>query len=233
MNVLLMLQRTIIIFLTLAPLLAYSQQKTGTFTDERDGQEYEWVRIGEQVWMAENLNYDQSAYGNDWCYDNDPSNCNTYGRLYNWAAVMQGESSSWSNPSGIKGVCPDGWHVPSDKEWKVLEMQLGMNRSEIDANDWRGNNEGSKLAGNASLWGSGGLRNDFEFGASGFTALPGGTRLTINDGSYVGYIGYWWSSSQYSSTDAWGRCLHYKNTDVRRLYRTKEYGFSVRCVRDD
>jgi len=69
----------------------------GTFIDSRDGQTYEWVRIGDQVWMAENLNYDQDAYGDDKCYNNDPSNSDTYGRLYNWDAVMQGESSSHRN----------------------------------------------------------------------------------------------------------------------------------------
>ncbi len=90
--------------------------ETGTFTDSRDGQEYEWVKIGDQVWMAENLNYAQ----------HDEGNSGRYGRLYDWAAVMQGENSSNNNPSGVQGVCPDGWHVPSDEEWKELEMKLGM-----------------------------------------------------------------------------------------------------------
>ena len=150
----------------------------GTFVDQRDGQEYEWLKIGDQVWMADNLNYDVDS---SWCWGNNSSNCDTYGHLYKWNAVMQGESSSNSNPSGVQGVCPDGWHVPSDEEWKELEMQLGMSQTEVGNTGYRGTNEGSKLAGNASLWPSGDLTSDSEFGTSGFTALPGGNH---NDGPY-------------------------------------------------
>ena len=87
-----------------------------SFTDSRDGQTYQAVQIGDQCWMAENLNYDQEAYGNDWCYENKMSNCNTYGRLYDWIAIMQGRKSNNDNPSKVKGVCPSGWHLPSDEE---------------------------------------------------------------------------------------------------------------------
>lgn len=211
----------------------YSLIITGSFTDSRDGQIYEWVRIGDQVWMAENLNYDQSSYGNDWCYDNNSSNCDTYGRLYDWAAVMQGASSSSSNPSGVQGVCPDGWHVPSDEEWKELEMKLGMSQSEADGTGDRGTNEGSKLAGNAYLWNDGDLENNSEFGSSGFTALPGGDRYYYGDFYSIGYYGFWWSSKEYSSMNAWRRKLYYYYSNVHRHHNAKEYGFSVRCVRDD
>jgi uncharacterized protein (TIGR02145 family) len=203
-----------------------------TFTDTRDGQEYKQTKIGDQCWMAENLNYNQSSYGNDWCYDNNSSNCDTYGRLYDWAAVMQGASSSNSNPSGVQGVCPDGWHVPSDEEWKELEMQLGMSQSEADTLGDRGTNEGSKLASIASLWDSGDLTNNSEFGASGFTALPGGRRHIDGYFTDFGTNGRWWSSSEYSSTDAWDRGLSSYFADIYRSYYDKGSGYSVRCVKD-
>jgi uncharacterized protein (TIGR02145 family) len=159
-------------------------------------------------------------------------NYDTYGVLYNWNAVMDGASSSSSNPSNVQGVCPDGWHVPSDEEWKELEMQLGMSQSEADNYSWRGTNEGSKLAGNASLWYSGNLKNDPEFGVSGFTALPGGYRNFSGYFNEFGYYGYWWSSTENPSTDAWYRFLYYDITNVRRHIHDKDNGFSVRCVRD-
>jgi uncharacterized protein (TIGR02145 family) len=205
---------------------------SGSFTDYRDEKKYDWVRIGGQVWMEENLNYDQDSYGNDWCYENNSSNCNTYGRLYDWYAVMQGANSSGSNPSGVQGVCPDGWHLPSDEEWKELEMQLGMSQSQADNTEYRGTNEGSKLAGNASLWDSGDLINDSEFGTSGFTALPGGTRggSSFYD---IEFSGFWWSSTEYSSSQAWIRSLNSNYNRVRRAANDKDYGISVRCVRDE
>lgn len=204
-----------------------------TFTDTRDGQTYQQTQIGSQCWMAENLNYDQNSNGNDWCYDNNSSNCDTYGRLYDWAAVMQEASSSNSNPSGVQGVCPDGWHVPSDAEWKELEMELGMSQSEAKDDGYRGTNEGSKLAGNASLWESGDLTSDSYFGASGFSALPGGNRINGVYFDLVGDLGSWWSSSEASSPTAWSRNLTYGDTYVSRYDLGKVSGFSVRCVRDD
>ena len=156
-----MIRRFYFIVVLLMGVISYQCEKkeseklitdSGTFTDPRDGQQYEWVQIGGQVWMAENLNYDQDSYGNDWYYGNDTSLGDVYGRLYDWPAVMQGAGSSNNNPSGIQGVCPDGWHVPSDEEWKELEIQLGMSSFQADALHGRGSNEGSKLAGQAELW---------------------------------------------------------------------------------
>ena len=203
-----------------------------TLTDSRDGQTYTTVQIGEQCWMAENLNYDQNSYGSDWCYDNNSSNCDTYGRLYDWAAVMQGESSSDEIPSGVQGVCPEGWHVPSDEEWKELEMELGMSQSEVDNTGFRGTNEGSKLAGNASLWGDGNLTDNSAFGSSGFKALPGGYRGDAGSFSSIGSYGSWWSSTANLSTSAWYRGLFFSGSDVYRGDDDKDYGFSVRCLRD-
>jgi len=205
-----------------------------------DGNVYEIIKIGSQVWMAENLKVTHYRDGTEitnvtgntawsnlstgaYCYyGNNSSNGDTYGALYNRYAV-----------NDSRNIAPEGWRVPTDAEWKELEMYLGMSQSEAGDAVYRGTNEGSKLAGNADLWDSGALENDSEFGSSGFTALPGGYR---NDGYgsylYMGSSGYFWSATEYYSSHAWGRVLSYSRSDVYRLYYDKSIGFSVRCVRD-
>ncbi len=188
--------------------------------DNRDGNTYKIVQIGAQCWMAENLNYDQSAYGNDWCYDDNSTNCNTYGRLYDWDAVMQGAPSSNSNPSGVQGVCPDGWHIPSDAEWTTLTAFLGG----ISVAGDKMKEEGT------AHWIS---PNTGATNSSGFTALPGGVRY-----NYPGWYGLtiyaaWWSSTESPpGDDAWFLSM---NSDYEGVFETsypKGYGFSVRCLRD-
>ena len=116
---------------------------SGTFIDSRDGNEYNWVQIGDQIWMAENLKYLPSVVGSGTGSETTPyyyvygyngtnvadakatDNYATYGVLYNWTAAMDGEASSTTNPSGIQGVCPAGWHLPSDAEWTELTDYLG------------------------------------------------------------------------------------------------------------
>ena len=136
----------------------------GTVTDI-DGNTYRTVRIGDQIWMQENLRVTHYADGTavpfvenstnwdalEWddkayCwYDNSVANKDIYGGLYTWAAAMNGELSSEANPSGMQGVCPNGWHLPSDSEWKQLEMYLGMSQSEADSENYRGINEGGNV----------------------------------------------------------------------------------------
>ncbi|NQU68117.1 MAG: fibronectin type III domain-containing protein [Candidatus Marinimicrobia bacterium] len=209
-----------------------------------NGNDYDIVLIGTQIWMAENLkvthyrNGDEipnitnntewpplatGAYGD---FNNNPEYANTYGRLYNWYAV-----------DDTRDVCPEDWHVPTDAEWMELEMTLGMSNVEAHNIDWRGTNEGSKLAGNADLWDSGTLENDSEFDASGFLALPGGYRYYGN-GNYASKTVscYFWSSTAINSYSAWNRQLHHDHSDVLRSsssWTVKRYGFSVRCVRDN
>ena len=240
---------------------AYGEEKTfttlatGSVTDY-DGNTYKTVKIGNQTWMAENLKTthyadgtaiplvtDNTAWANlgdnntdkAYCYYNNNANgeADTYGALYTWAAAMNGASSSAANPSGIQGVCPTGWHLPSDAEWKELEMYLGMSQSQADATGWRGTNEGSKLAGNASLWQDGVLKNDANFGLSGFSALPGGHRYHLN-GSFtnVGNYARWWCATENSSTQSWNRFLRYIYSNVALNGDNKSNGFSVRCVKD-
>ncbi|MDA3866344.1 MAG: fibrobacter succinogenes major paralogous domain-containing protein [Salinivirgaceae bacterium] len=210
----------------------------GTVTDI-DGNVYSTVQIGNQEWMAENLKtttYNNGTsidlvtnsstwsnlYTGAYCwYDNDQAQyAETYGALYNWYAVETGN------------LCPDGWHVPTDEEWKTLEMELGMSQADADDTGYRGTNEGSKLAGNAALWADGDLINDSEFGSSGFTALPGGYRA--NPGSFhsIGGSGAWRGATESSTNNAWYRFLGYDNGNVSRYGYGKGYGFSVRCLRD-
>jgi uncharacterized protein (TIGR02145 family) len=179
---------------------------TGTFTDPRDDQTYTTIDIGSQTWFAENLNYNTGdGNNNSWCYDNNGSNCDIYGRLYTWEAATS--------------ACPDGWHLPSDDEWTTLidflggEDVAGGKMKETGTTHWNSPNTGAT-------------------NSSGFTALPGGYRNTSGGFYDKGYDGYWWSATEYSSTNAWNRKLNYNNDKVNRNNNNKENGFSVRFVRD-
>lgn len=212
---------------------------SGTFIDSRDGNEYNWVQIGDQVWMAENLAYlpsvnmvadgsEDAAGSYYYVYGYDGTNVAeakatgnyaTYGVLYNWTAAMDGEASSKTNPSGIQGVCPAGWHLPSDAEWTELTVYLG------------GTSEaGGKLKETGTThWTS---PNTGATNETGFTALPGGNRDYYGTFYDIGYYGYWWSATENYARYAWGRYMYYNNYSVGRDYNGKELGFSVRCVRD-
>ena len=179
------------------------------FTDSRDGKTYKKIVIGTQTWMGENLNYD--AEGSK-CYNNSADSCAKYGRLYNWATAMGGASSSSANPSGVRGVCPTGWHLPSDAEWTALVNYVG---GETTA--------GKKLKA-TSGWNNNGNGTD-EYG---FSALPGG-----NDFNSDGSQGYWWSATEIGIEKAWYRNIDSKYERIYRFdIRDKTYQFSVRCVAD-
>jgi uncharacterized protein (TIGR02145 family) len=177
-----------------------------TFTDSRDGQVYPTVQIGSQCWLQKNMNY---STGNSWCYDNNSSNCNTYGRLYDWQTAL--------------GACPSGWHLPSDAEWTALtdflggESIAGGKMKEAGTAHWLSPNTGAT-------------------NSSGFTALPDGDRLStgLSTGSFyhLTSAAYFWSSTEYSSTDAWNRGLSCDYEGVGGDYVYKTYGFSARCVHD-
>ena len=210
-----------------------------TFTDPRDGKVYQTVVIGDQVWMAENLAYLPSVnmvadgsedaagsyyyvYGYDGTNVADAKatdNYATYGVLYNWTAAMDGEASSTTNPSGIQGVCPAGWHVPSDAEWTELTNYLGGTSvaggklKETGTTHWNTPNTGAT-------------------NETGFTALPGGYRGNYGTFSSIGYRGYWWSASEDDATSAWSRGMDCDGSSVGRYDDDEELGFSVRCVRD-
>jgi len=198
----------------------------GSTVTDVDGNVYSTVVIGTQEWMQENLKTTRYKNGSNiptnltdaqWqattsgaCadYNNDPTNTTVYGKLYNWYAV--------SDPQGL---CPTNWHVPSDAEWDNLVNYLGGDTiaggamKEIGLTHWATPNTGAT-------------------NSSGFTGLPGGLRLNVGTYYSIGNYGYWWSATQYSTTNAYNRNLNYYNSPVNRGNNDKTYGFSVRCVRD-
>ena len=192
-----------------------------------DGNAYQTIQIGGQLWMAENLkvthyndgseithiinsdywgSYVEGQYG---VYDNDPSNADIYGNLYNFAAV-----------DDDRGVCPDGWHVPTDAEYTVLTDYLGGTSvaggkmKETGLDHWNSPNTGAT-------------------NESGFTGLPAGYRSSTN-GAYgnMGNYGYFWSSSEGNSDYAWSRRLYSNYSYVYRYSNYEQNGFSIRCLRD-
>lgn len=178
--------------------------KSGTLTDSRDGKNYKWVKIGNQVWMAENLNYSSSS--GSWCYDDQESNCNIYGRLYDGYSA--------------KTACPAGWHLPSDSEWNALISFLGGKKvaggkmKETGTTHWDSHNVGAN-------------------NSSGFTALPGGLR---SGSSYsfksLGDWGCFWSSAKGSGSKAGVWDLIYLSAKVYQGNDIKTAGYSVRCLKD-
>lgn len=183
-----------------------------------DGNSYSCVKIGNQKWMGENLRVRHSPDGSSiesYAYNNDTTYEQKYGRLYTWDVAMNG-----STEEGAQGICPRGWHIPGDDEFKQLEMYLGMSQSAADlANTWRGSPVGTRLKAG---------------GDSGYNAQMAG-RMVYN-GSF-GYLGEWeymWTSTEYSSSAAWRRCLATRYSSVGRYNSfTKSYGFSVRCIKDE
>ena len=171
------------------------------YSDLRDGQTYKTVVIGEQTWMAENLNYETE---NSYCYDDDPSNCSKYGRLYTWAAA--------------KTVCPEGWHLPSYDEWNTLFTAVGGKST-----------AGAKLKSQTGWAAYGGITNEDSFG---FSALPAGCKYSLGDYDYEGSQAYFWSSSEDGSDYAYNMLLDYYGDNVRLLNTSKSLGFSVRCLKD-
>ncbi len=202
--------------------------------DVRDGEVYQTVLKGTQCWMAENLNIGtmivsttnqtNNSTFEKYCYGNNTSNCDTYGGLYQWDEMMQ-----YVSTKGARGICPTGWHLPTDSEWKTLERYLGMSQSQADTTDFRGTDEGSQLAGNEPLWSNGLLDQNANFGTSGFTGLPGGSRDTYGSFNNLAYGAYFWSSSEYG-TDAKYRALYYTHAQEYRNDDSKANGFSVRCL---
>lgn len=215
--------------------LIYYNPFAGTFTDSRDGNTYNWVKIGAQTWMAQDLKYLPSVVGQTTGSFSFPyyyvygyngtnvteakatTNYNTYGVLYNWPAAMAGAPSSNSNPSGVQGVCPTGWHLPSDAEWSQLTTFLG----------------GASVAGGklkaTTLWNSPNLGATNE---TGFTGLPSGVRhgtsYFIENGRDVIY----WSSTQNVPGNVWEQNLNFSSNALGRSSNYNDLGFSVRCVKN-
>jgi uncharacterized protein (TIGR02145 family) len=179
----------------------------GTFTDTRDGQTYRTVVIGGKKWMAQNLNYRTTS--GSWCYNDSVSYCDKYGRLYNWNAAIK--------------ACPAGYHLPSNREW---------DESLTKTADYHG--VGKKLK-SKSGWNDYKDKNGNGTDDFGFSALPGGCRVTNGRFDDVGNFGYWWLATVLPNDYA-NACYRYMRADGDYInedfFSSKRLGGSVRCVAD-
>ncbi len=210
-------------------MLVPTQTQTVTFNfvacSDPDNNHYTVVQIGTQMWMAENIKttkyrngdpisyldgntaWSNSTIGAHCYYNSDINNLTTYGRLYNWYAIYDS-----------RNIAPIGWHVPSDAEWATLTTYLG---GESVA--------GGKLKENCvTLWQS---PNTGATNETGFSAYPGGYRNNIGIFSDIG-VGYWWSATDYFSTNAYYRTMYYNSDDVLRNFCLLNWGLFIRCVKD-
>jgi len=211
----------IFLFTAAILLVAFSYNPQGSH-----GNINETVKIGTQEWMSENLNvstfrngdiiaeaktneeWEKARAGGQpvWCYyDTDPGNGKKYGKLYNWYAV-----------NDTRGLAPEGWHIPGDEEWNELVDYLGTS------------NAGTKMKGISGWNNNGNGTNE-----CGFNGLPGGYRYS-SDGTFnnIGDYGYWWSSTENLSNNAWYRVANCFDGYIGRYPGNKRTGFSVRCIKD-
>lgn len=180
-------------------------------TDQRDGKVYRIVTIGTQTWMAENLNF---WTNNSWCYLGEFSNCEKYGHLYTWDAATT--------------ACPSGWHLPTDEEWKLLEIEIGMSKVQANELGSRGVNEGYKLK-SKNGWRSGGGGSD----QYGFGGLPASQRNSGGSYGIDSIHSFWWTASKDSNKiDAYYRATSYYESTITRKTQSTGIGNSVRCIRD-
>ncbi len=200
------------------------------FTDSRDGQIYNTIIIGTQCWMAENLNsgtmitgttgMSDNAVIEKYCYENNSANCDEYGGLYQWNEIMQ-----YTSTEGVQGICPTGWYIPTDDEWKILEgnvdSQYPVGDPVWDNTDWRGLDAGLNLK-STTGWNGTDLY--------GFSALPGGFRGYDGNFSNMSSFALFWSSTEDINNLAWDRRLHNTYGGVARYNSGEGFGFSVRCL---
>ncbi len=226
-----------------APVINVSVNQAGNpwvcgmpITDTRDSKTYTTVQIGTQCWMKQNLNIGTRIAGTSeqtnngiiekYCYSNLETNCDVYGGLYQWNEMMQ-----YSTTPGVQGICPTGWHLPTDAEWCTVTTFLDATVN-CSTYGWSGTNAGGKMKETGTThWLS---PNTGATNSSGFTGLPGGLRDT--GGSFITLLthGFWWSSTQRDASVPWGRALKYNEASVYKTsnYYGGAYGFSVRCLKD-
>ena len=209
--------------------------KYGEILDERDNRVYKTVQIGDQTWMAENLDYETKS---SWCGGGSGKTegiCSIYGRFYTWAAAM-GKSESKCGlgydcttlgTGNVQGVCPAGWHVPTQSEW--IDLFAAVGGDDI---------AGSKLKTQTDWTFYSGITNE---DAVGFSALPAGNRLNNENFNDVSYGASFWSATQGDGYHAYYMHLSFRSDGARLLFYldnarvrngNKDYGFSVRCLKD-
>lgn len=184
----------------------------GYFTDPRDSLVYPYITIGQQTWMMRNMMHDSGA--GSFAYNGEEKFVADYGRLYLFAQAAR--------------VCPDGWRLPTDKDWKELEIAVGMDPYSADSVGWRRDGDAGIALKNETGWYSGGNGSN----TVGFSALPAGFR-GLDERFYVfGDVVTFWTSSYASETHAWGRAMVYYEPGVYRWKYDKLEGYSVRCIQD-
>ena len=198
-----------------------TMKEYGILTDSRSNpsQTYKTVVIGTQTWMAENLNYNVT---NSKCYDDKLANCAKYGRLYYLNTVMNNSASSITNPSGVQGVCPAGWHLPSNAEWDVLVNYAGSSST-----------AGGKLKAIRG-WDKDGNKSGDGTDNYGFSALPGGGGGSDGYFGRVGYAGYWWGAREGYYDNNYGRGITNNYDGIWWIGDNIESStlYSVRCLKD-
>jgi uncharacterized protein (TIGR02145 family) len=201
----------------------------GTPSVSYGGNAYGTVQIGTQCWIAQNLNIGTQIDGailqtnnsmiEKYCYNNLEANCAVYGGLYQWDELMNYTVSSNSNPSGRKGICPTGWHIPGDSEWTQLIAFLG--------GEW----ESGKMKETGTAHWS--FPNVGATNSSGLTALPGGQHYSNSTFDALTHYGHFWSATEQSSINGWSFLMSWSNTVVFRISDSvKADGLSVRCIKD-
>ena len=201
--------------------------ESGNFVDTRNGITYRWVKIGKQVWMAQNLNIGIRIEGNikqanndkieKYCYNNLESNCGIYGGLYMWD-----EAKLYSKNQKNQSICPKDWHLPTDSEWLILINELGSNEIAYQKMKERGNEH----------WENSTKRVTNE---SGFTVLPGGVRNSDTLTNFFAKLkteAYFWTSEEYDEKSAYAIGLGSIFMEVNKFWGIKSNGFSVRCLKD-
>ncbi len=185
------------------------------FTDARDGKTYPTVKIGEQCWMGKNLDFDAEG---SWCYNDSNANCGKFGRLYPWDAA--------------ETACPEGWRLPSDDDWRILESFLDTetdysNSTWMQNNAYRGVDAGIRMKA-VSGW----FSNGDGYDSHGFTALPGGYKNYYGYYESINYMAMWWSSTEQDSLHVYHRGLHSHFDNLHRRNYYKLMGMSVRCIKE-
>ncbi len=186
--------------------------KKGSFTDPRDGNTYETIALGEQVWMAENLNYITKE--GSWAYEDKKENAKIYGRMYD------GETA--------KTACPEGWHLPTHEEWLILEMNVGMGEDYRRGVGWRGDDWGNKLKSNNGWEEDGNGTDDYGFGA-----LPAGGRYSDGLCKALGSASYFWTADGETVIDQWVRYLYSEKSSFFLEPFRPDFAMSVRCLKGD
>lgn len=194
-----------------------------------EDRQYNTVKIGDQCWLKENLNVGTMINGGQgmtdngiiekYCYDNSEANCNMYGGLYQWDEMMD-----YITTEGVQGICPEGWHLPTDIEWTALTTYLG------DMNVAGGKMKSTRTTPDPHpRWNS---PNAFATNSSGWSGFPGGYRNSNGGFLDFGSFGYWWSSTESESASAWNYNLVNLVGNAGRFSGFKVRGRGVRCVRD-